>query len=113
MDDELDIYIRTSFIFVLSVLFNFCFVLFFFYIILTMLVYFLGLFLFVPRHQNSTKMEVEKIVQEKTEMQRHYVMVSTGHLMVFTSCLYILASSHGFCMYFHTFSSALLHGNVI
>jgi len=52
---------------------------FFFYIILTLLVYFLGLFLVVALHQNSTKMEVEKIVQEKTEMQRHYVMVSTGH----------------------------------
>lgn len=84
LDNEFDTFNRitfsTSHIFVLSVMFNFCFVKYFVvYIILTLLVYFLGLFLFVPRHQkNSTKMEVEKIVQEKTEMQRHYVMVSIG-----------------------------------
>lgn len=80
LDDEFDIYIRTSLIFVLSVLFNFLFYLMFlFYIILTLLVYFLVCFCLSLAHQNSTKMEVEKIVQEKTEMQRHYVMVSTDH----------------------------------
>lgn len=72
---------------------------FFFYFILTLLVYFLGLFLFVPRHQNSTKMEVEKIVQEKTEMQRHYVMVSTGQNSVHQMLiLYCVAFGNGFCM---------------
>lgn len=28
---------------------------------------------------NSLKMECEKLAQEKTEMQRHYVMVSEHH----------------------------------
>lgn len=76
------------------VLFN----IFLVYFILTLLVYFLGLFLFVPRHQNSTKMEVEKIVQEKTEMQRHYVMVSTGqnsvHQMFILLCSFRLWLLH-------------------
>lgn len=37
---------------------------------------FFGFVFVCPSPSNSTKMEVEKIVQEKTEMQRHYVMVS-------------------------------------
>lgn len=39
----------------------------------------------------SLKMEIEKLAQEKTEMQRHYVMVSWSHCF-FVSPLHELAS---------------------
>ena len=37
-------------------------------------------FNFIQSQYHSLKMECEKLAQEKTEMQRHYVMVSNGDL---------------------------------
>ena len=45
-------------------------------------------FNFIQSQYHSLKMECEKLAQEKTEMQRHYVMVSEAELRQMYQIMY-------------------------
>ncbi|KAL2725725.1 TLE3 protein [Vespula maculifrons] len=59
-------------------------------------------FSFLQAQYHSIKLDLEKLAQEKTEMQRHYVMVSTFSFLLFSLYLhYYYEMSYGLNVEMH------------